>query len=244
MHFRACNSKSLKFQLMKKQSFPFLLLVIALLGVSVLSCKKEAAYSRSDCAVKRSFKAKIDTWYRISPTDPQIVVVNDSPYVGFAYFPGGGTGNVTHMGLASFFFNQLTYAASADAPPAGSIAAPVIDAINYPVTGSPLPLIQAGDFTPLANANDNLNIPDEVLGAVVNSVFYDDKGNAIFTSAITGSGGTFPISKTLVGFNGKAVMVGGRGKFEHATGEFDYEGYFNTVDANDAEYNADGWIVY
>jgi hypothetical protein len=84
----------------------------------------------------------------------------------------------------------------------------------------------------------------KVHGAIVNGVFYDRKGDAIFTSAITGSGGTFPISKTLVGFNGKGIIVGGRGKFEHAAGAFNYDGYFNTADANDAGYNADGWIAY
>ncbi|HEY6977410.1 MAG TPA: hypothetical protein VH396_14030 [Chitinophagaceae bacterium] len=225
---------------MKTQLLIPRLLVIALTATSFVSCKKDDTY----CNIKRPFKAKIDTWYRVSPTDPQIVVVNGTTYIGFANFPGGGTGNVTHMGQCSNYFNQLVYASAPDAPPAGSIAAPVIDAINYPVTGAPLPLIQAGDFTAFANANDDLHIPIKVHGAIVNSVFYDDKGNAIFTSAITGSGGTFPISKTLVGFNGKGIIVGGRGKFEHAAGRFDYEGYFNTADANDAEYKADGWIAY
>jgi hypothetical protein len=225
---------------MKVQFFTTRLLAIALVATLFVSCKKDDTY----CNIKRPFKAKTDTWYRVSPTDPQIVVVNGTTYIGFAYFPGGGTSNVTHMGQSSFYFNQLVYAETAGAPPAGSIAAPVIDAINYPVTGAPLPLIQAGDFAALANANDNLHIPMKVHGAIVNAVFYDAKGNAIFTSAITGSGATFPISKTLVGFNGKGIIVGGRGKFEHAAGKFDYDGYFNTVDANDAEYNANGWIAY
>jgi len=224
---------------MKKQIFISPLIAIAITAILFVSCKKD-----NNCNIKRPFKAKIDTWYRISPTEPQTIVVNGTTYIGFAYFPGGGFGNATGMGTSSFYFNQLVYAETPDAPPAGSVAAPVTDAISYPVTGAPLPLIQAGDFTGLSNADKKLHIPSKVCDAIVNAVFYDDKGNAIFTSAITGSGGTFPISKTLVGFNGKAIIVGGRGKFENASGAFNYEGYLNTVDANDAEYNADGWIVY
>jgi len=144
-------------------------IIVALAAILFVSCKKENTY----CNIKRPFKAKIDTWYRVSPTEPKTIVVNDTPYIGFAYFPGGGTGNVTHMGQCFNYFNQLVYASAVNAPPAGSIAAPVIDAINYPVTGGPLPLIQAGDFTALANANNDLHIPTEVQGAVVNSVFYD-----------------------------------------------------------------------
>jgi hypothetical protein len=33
-------------------------------------------------------------------------------------------------------------------------------------------------------------------------------------------------------------------KFKHPVVPFDYEGYFNTADANDAEYDADGWVSY
>jgi len=225
---------------MKMQFLFTRLFAIAFIASVFVSCKKEDAY----ISIKKPFKANIDTWYRISPTEPKTVIVNGTTYVGFAYFPGGGAGKVTCMGHSTFYFNQLVYAPAVDAPPAGSIAAPLVDAVNYPVTGAPLPLIQAGDFTALAHANDHLHIPLRAHDHVVNSVFYDHDGNAIFTSAIRGSGSTFPISKTLVGFKGKGIIVGGRGKFEHAAGRFDYEGYFNTADANDAEYNADGWIAY
>lgn len=225
---------------MKTQSLIARLLAIVLATTLFASCKKDHPYTN----LKKPFKAKIDTWYRISPTDTQTVIVNDTPYIATSNFPGGGTGIVTYMGKSSFYFNQLTYAPALDAPPAGSIGVPVIDAITYPVLGLPLPFIQPGDFTPLANANSYLHIPSTVRGAVVNSVYYDDEGNAIFTSAITGSGSTFPISETLIGFNGKGKIVGGRGKFQHAIGAFNYDGYFNIIDANDAAYNADGWILY
>ncbi len=148
------------------------------------------------------------------------------------------------MGDVTIYFNQLTYTDALDAPPAGSVAAPVTAIPGYPIFGGPLPLIQQGDFTELASVISALNIPANVYDKIVNSVIYNDDGDAVFLTAIAGTGGTFPISKSLVGFNGKAKIVGGRGKFSHAEGELDYDGYFNITNPNDAEYNAEGWISY
>ncbi len=195
---------------------------------------------------KMPFKLISKTWYRISPTAPLPLLVNGTTYTGFAHFPGGGKGNATYLGDCSEYFNQLTYNTSGSPlePPLGSVAAPVAEVPGYPVIGAPLPLIQAGDFNPLAFAVSSLYIPPSVQNKIVNTVVYNKKGDAIFLSAITGSGATFPISATKVGFNGKALIVTGRGKFRNAIGEVVYNGYFNVVDANDAEYNADGWIAY
>jgi hypothetical protein len=172
------------------------------------------------------------------------LVVNGITYAGFAYFPGSGSGNVSHLGNATVYFNQLTYGTAPDAPPAGSVGAPVKDIPGYPVTGAPLPLIQAGDFTGLSSLIALLNIPTSIQGKIVNTVLSNNKGDAIFLSAITGSGATFPLSPTKIGFNGKALIVTGRGKFRYAAGEVDYNGYFDVVNANDAAFNADGWINY
>lgn len=217
-----------------------ILLVTAIIapGFFLSSCKK------NDEIKKKPFKVRTSTWYRISPTNPIPIVVNGVTYAGFAHFPGGGSGNASHFGNCTIFFNQLAYGTSPSAPPAGSVAAPIKDVPNYPVTGAPLPLIQTGEFNPLASAISTLDIPSTIFKNIVNTVLYNEKGDAIFLSAITGKGGTFPISATKVGFNGKALIVTGRGKFSHAVGEVDYNGYFNLVDANDAEFNADGWIAY
>jgi hypothetical protein len=203
-------------------------------------CKKETGQK------KRAFKASIDTWYRVSPTPPEALVVNGTDFVAFAHFPGGGTGNVTHLGNCTYYFNQLAYTRTGLNVPLGSIAAPLTDVPGYPVTGFPLPLIQAGDFSSLVNAIASLNIPSTTpSGQPINAVFHNKKGDAIFTTAITGSGGTAPVPGTSnVSFNGKGVIVGGSGKFKNAVGEFDYNGYFNTENANDAGYNAEGWIDY
>jgi hypothetical protein len=215
-----------------------LLLALFTANLFLSSCEREHNIH------KLPFQVRTATWYRISPTTPIPIEVNGITYAGFAYFPGGGSGNASHLGNCSIYFNQLTYGASPEAPPAGSVAAPVKDVPGYPVSGTPLPLIQANDFTSLSTAISSLNIPSSVYQKIVNTVIYNNKGDAIFLSAITGSGGTFPISATKVGFNGKALIVTGNGKFKHAIGEVDYNGYFNVTNPNDAEYNADGWINY
>ena len=215
-----------------------LLTVLIAVSLIVSSCKPEKDFNR------KPFKIRTSTWYRISPTDPTPIVVNGTNYAGFAYFPGGGSGNTSHLGNSIIYFNQLAYGIAPDAPPAGSVAAPVKDIPGYPVIGAPLPLIQASDFSNLAGVVSSLNIPATIHEKIINTVLYNNKGDGIFLSAITGSGATFPISETKVGFNGKALIVTGRGKFRHAVGEVDYNGYFNLVDASDAEFNADGWISY
>ena len=148
--------------------------------------------------------------------------------------------------IVKTYFNQLAYntSGSPSEPPLGSVGAALTEVPGYPVIGGPLPLIQAGDFNALMSAISSLNILAVVHQKIVNQVLYNNKGDAIFISAITGTGSTFPISEIKVGFNGKALITSGRGKFRHAVGEVDFNGYFNIADANDAEYNAKGWISY
>lgn len=223
---------------MKYSSTLRVLLFLFGAGLFLNSCKRDKDIH------KRAFQVRTSTFYRVSPTHPIPLTINGTDYVGFAYFPGGGTGNASHMGNCSTFFNQLSYGTSPQAPPAGSIPVPLVDVINYPITGAPLPLIQAGDFSALSSAVSSLNIPSSIYNKIINQVIYNKKGDAIFISAISGSGGTFPISPTTVGFNGKALITNGRGKFNNAVGEIDYSGYFNITNPNDAAYNADGWIDY
>lgn len=192
---------------------------------------------------KKSFKASTKTWYRISPTAPAPVTVNGIAYTAFAHVPGGGAGTATHLGKVKTWFNQLAFTASELPIPAGSYVAPVVDVIGYPVTGAPLPLIQAGDFSGLSAVNSKLHIPQKVKGTVVSSIFYNDKGDAVFISNST-VGIITPVSATRNDFAGKALIVGGRGKFSHAIGEVDFKGYFNPTNPDDAEYGVEGWISY
>jgi hypothetical protein len=222
-----------------KQSPVFNFLLMLFTGcILVGSCKPDHNIQ------KRNFSIRTTTFYRLSPIAPTPIVVNSNTFASFAYFPGSGAGNASHVGECSIYFNQLTYGTSPQDPPAGSVAAPVVDIPGYPVTGAPLPLIQPTDFEALPSVISSLSIPASVYGKVINTVILNKKGEVIFLSAVTGSGTTFPLSATKVGFNGKALIVTGRGKFDHAVGEVDYSGYFNITDANDAEFNAEGWINY
>ena len=193
------------------------------------SCKKEAKQQ------KRAFNLTTETWYRICPAQPQWLSINGANYLGIFYFPGGGQGQATHLGNCTVFFNQLAYIQPPDNNIAGSVAAPLTDIPSYPV---------AGDFTELSSAITTLGIPEKVDGKIVNSVIYNKQGEAIFLSAIAGSGSNFPISPTRIGYKGKGLIVGGSGRFVNATGEFDFDGYFNPENNNDATYNAKGWIDY
>lgn len=214
--------------------------ILLLFGlIAVASCNK------SPDVKKHYFEASFKTWYRVSPVVPPVsTVVNNVNYAGFAHFPGAGTGHNALLGNCTTYFNQLAYGSSPEAPPAGSVGAPVIDIPGYAVTGGPLPLIQEGDFIPLALVVSSLNIPGKIYDQVINQVVYNRQGDAIFLSALTGTGGTFPISQVLVGFNGKGYIAGGRGKYRYAKGEYEFEGYFNVTNANDAEFRMKGWVAY
>ncbi|MBC7874194.1 MAG: hypothetical protein H7Y01_09375, partial [Ferruginibacter sp.] len=79
-------------------------LLVALFAASFLlsSCEQDHDI------VKKPFKVRTSTWYRVSPTALTPVVVNGVTYAGFAHFPGGGSGNATHMGNSKTYYNQLT----------------------------------------------------------------------------------------------------------------------------------------
>lgn len=229
---------------MSKQT-PTIKLSVLFLGLAllVISCSKERQSTN-----RLPFKANTNTWYRIAPIEPSTVNVNGNNYFIFAYVPGGGEGNATHMGNVKTYFNQLAFTSVLPPPPTppspeGSLVAAVIDVITYPIFGAPLPLIQAGDFSGLSAINASLNIPEQLNGKIVNTFFYNAKGDAVFISNSTVSIIT-PVSPTRSDFSGKALIVGGRGKFANAVGEVDFKGWFNPNNPNQAGYGVDGWISY
>jgi hypothetical protein len=194
----------------------------------------------------RAFKATTKTRYRISPVlGPEIPVTIDGvSYEGTIYFPGDGVGNATHMGSVTTYFNQLAYfpvGSPQGTPPSGSISAPLTAVPGYFVYVQPPPPI---DFSRLASLITSLPIPMEVDGHIVNSMFVNDKNEAVFTTSLQGQGFIRPESPTRIVFGGKGRFLGGTGRFAGATGEFDFLGYFNPQDQDDAEYTADGWIKY
>ena len=127
--------------------------------------------------IKQHFKVSIATWYRVSPTAPSPVVVNGITYVSSANLVVGGDGTATGMGDIKSYANTLAYATDVEAPPAGSIGAPVFDIPGYPILGAPLPLIQSGDFDGVPAVIADFNVPSSVLGNVINLVLYNNKGD-------------------------------------------------------------------
>jgi hypothetical protein len=131
-----------------------------------------------------------------------------------AWVPGGGEGNATHMGKVSTYFNQYITATGS------SVAAPVTMFFS-----AELSLL---GFT---------DIPDEV-----SSLYFDTKGNSVWFHATSNS--AVPISPTRINFSGTADIIGGTGKFEGATGEVNFYGFYNPQDPQDASYWSNGWIEY
>lgn len=224
--------------------------VLAALLLMFASCQKEqnpddvSALGASGNAVKRPFKATTKTVYRVAPSlsGPIPVTVGGTNYLGFLYFPGKGEGNATHMGNVKTYFNQLAYwpmgtMDPSAAPPAGSIPTPITEIPGYFLLPPPI------DFSDLNALITRLPIPATINGHAVNSMFVNDKDEAVFTTA-AGNSFTRAESPTKVVFGGRGLILGGTGKFAKATGEFDFLGYFNPQDPNDASYGAEGWIKY
>ncbi len=165
--------------------------------------------------------------------------------LSFANVPGGGAGNATHMGAIGTWFNQLAYSPDGQNPPAGTIAAPVVSANTYPVLfpGAPLPLIQPNDFAGLGIVASWLQVPATVNGHTVWSIVYNWKGDALFLSTTSPSTAVIE-SATRINFSGEGIFVGGRGKFENASGTYQFSGFFNPQDANEAGYAIDGTLTY
>ena len=194
--------------------------------------------------VKQHFKLSITTWYRVSPTAPSPVVVNGISYVSVANLVVGGDGTATGMGNIKSYANALAYATDVEAPPAGSIGAPVTEIPGYPILGAPLPLIQTGDFDAVPAILSEFSVPAKVLGNVISLVLYNNNGDALFLSNIPGTGTSSSISATVGGYSNETLILGGAGKFIHATGKLDNTGQYSFIAPYDGQDNYEGWIIY
>jgi hypothetical protein len=195
-------------------------------------------------AIKQHFKLSITTWYRVSPAAPSPVVVNGISYVNLANLVVGGDGTASAMGNIKSFANTLAYGTDAEASPTGSIGAPVTEIPGYPILGGPLPLIQTGDFDAVPAILAEFNVPAKVLGNVINLVLYNNKGDALFLSNIPGTGTSSAISATVGGYANETLILGGAGKFIHATGKLSNTGQYSFIAPYDGQDNYDGWIIY
>jgi len=219
------------------------------LSTKIISIVFTVAFLFTSCKhdkpiIKQHFKVSITTWYRVSPTAPSPVVVNGITYVSLSNLVVGGDGTASGMGNIKSYANTLAYATDVEAPPAGAIGAPVYDIPGYPILGAPLPLIQPGDFDGVPAVLADFNVPTSVLGNVINLVLYNNKGDALFLSNIPGTGTSTAISPTVGGYTNETLILGGAGKFIHATGKLDNTGQFSFIAPYDGQDNYDGWIIY
>jgi hypothetical protein len=212
-----------------------------LAAVCFSACKKEKD-DKPTQVVNQPFKMESTTHPRINPFAPQQLKRQPVMY-GYANAVGGGIGTATNMGEIRNWFNQLVYSPTGADPATGTAIAPIADALNYPVLGGPLPLIQKNDFDEFRKANEWLKVPVTVEGDTVNSVIHNDKGDAIFTSLTTDSR-LEAVSATRINFSAKGNFVGGRGKYINATGTYNQTGYFNPQNFDDAGYKIEGTISY
>jgi hypothetical protein len=193
---------------------------------------------------KLYFTVKLKTWYRVSPTSPDPVVVNGTSYISLANLVVAGEGTATHMGKIKDYANTLSYSSSPEGPPLGAIGASVTDIPGYRLTGGPLPLIQPGDFAGLPSTIAALNIPGNMNGKIINVVLYNDQGDAVFISNIPGTGTSTIISPIIGGYSNKSVIAGGAGKYKYASGELSNHGHFSFIEPFDGEDNYEGWISF
>lgn len=213
-----------------KHAFFFFVMVAFAISVSLTSCAKEdeLAFSRSradieslDLAqvkepVRRAYRDSFDTWYNFEPNFAGGWDPTDGPYL--AWYPGGGVGNVTHMGKASTYFNQYL---PFTPPNFATIPAPVNMFFDDELTQAGYP-----------------GIP-----STVQYITFDTKGNSVWFWGEGNTVSTF-ISPTRVEFTGTSTIVGGTGKFAGATGQVTLNGYFNPGDQQDASVWTNGWIQY
>jgi hypothetical protein len=202
------------------------------------SCKQDKPI------IKQHFKLSITNWYRVSPTAPSPVMVSGVTYVSIANLVVSGDGTAGGMGKIKSYGNVLAYSTDVEAPPTGSIGAPVNEIPGYPILGAPLPLIQSGDFDGVPAVITEFNVPTNVLGNVINLVLYNNNGDALFLSNIPGTGTSTPISATVGGYTNETLILGGAGKFIHATGKLDNSGQFSFIAPYDGQDNYEGWISY
>jgi hypothetical protein len=203
-----------------RQSLGLLFLIL------IASCQKEDLVQPSqtrqnsltiskNLPVSRIYKDNFETWYQFVPD----VEGGWTPDFGpsKAWYPGGGEGTGTHIGLSHTYFNQYV---PFNPPSISSIPAPVTQFFSNELALAGL-----------------TGIPGDV-----STIIYDDFGNSIWFHQTSST--TTPESETRLNFIATADIVGGTGKFEGATGSTVIHGWLNPLDQSDAGFASDGNIVY
>jgi hypothetical protein len=195
-----------------------------LLIITVSSCQKETtainglneeiATTAKKGPVSRPFKGNFSTYFNFVP---DIANGWTPPNPAPAWYPGGGTGNLTHVGNCQTFFNQY-----ATLGPGG------LQSIGAPVNMFFASQLAAAGYT----------VPN-----TVTTIFFHQQGKSVWSQAV-GISTTVPISPTRVEFTANHVIIGGTNQFAGATGQYVLSGFFNPQNPNEAGFSVDGWISY
>ncbi len=210
---------------MKK--FPFLRTSVLFSVIILLwSCQKESLQPKESTADeadllerghhqhRKPLKGHLTTYFNFIPD-----VANGwtAPNPAPAWYPGGGNGNITHIGTCQTFFNQY---------------------VTFGATGLLSGFAPLNMFFSSELAAVGITVPN-----TVSTIFFNDKGQSVWT-AVVGFGSTNPVSATRVEFTSNLNIFGGTGKFRNANGTFIISGYFNPQNPQDAGFDVDGWIEY
>ena len=203
---------------MRKTSTRVAAIVLSLLSVVLLnSCRKNDTNSKGE--VRKKFTADFNTFWRVNAFTSTPVTVDGVKYNEFGHLLGGGDGKATDLGNCKYYFNHHMYTDVLGKPVVGLLNAPVADVLVYPIsTQYPAPRIQAGDFKDLTAADDKYRFPAYAQGKIINAVIFDGSENAVFTLVLSSK---ILSNSTIVEFEGKGVILGGRGKFNGSKGELD-----------------------
>lgn len=163
---------------------------------------------------RRPFKGTFTTFYNFIPD-----VANGwtPPNPAPAWYPGGGSGNLTHLGNSNTFFNQYA----------------VLGPTGLQTVAASVNMFFANELS-----TAGLNVPNNVT-----TIFFAGNGRSIWCEAI-GASATVPVSPTRIEFTAQLKIIGGTRQFSCAKGEVTLYGYFNPQNNQDAGFEVDGWIKY
>ncbi len=160
------------------------------------------------------FKGTFSTYFNFVP---DIAGGWTPPNPAPAWYPGGGSGNLTHVGTCQTYFNQyVTFG------PGGLQS-----------VGAPVNMFFAG-----ALAAAGYTVPN-----TVTTIFYTGHGQSVRCQGV-GIGSTNPVSPSRVEFTSTLNIIGGTGRFYGATGQCTLSGFFNPQNPQDAGFEVNGWISY
>jgi hypothetical protein len=160
------------------------------------------------------FKGSFSTFFNFIPDIAGgWVPPNPAP----AWYPGGGSGNLTHVGICQTYFNQYA----------------TFGPVGLQSVGAPVNMFFAGQLVAAGYTVPN----------TVSTIYFTSNGKSVW-SQVVGISTTTPVSPTRVEFTANHSIIGGTGQFAGATGQYVLSGYFNPQNPQQAGFDVDGWISY